>query len=81
MVTSRAFSAYGCPLKMVTSFKYLGQVISEVENDWPEVFRNLVKARAVWWRLKRIIIREGCRDFSLNPWSSQCLFLAKKHGW
>ena len=27
--TSRAFSAYGCPLEMVTSFKYLGNVLSQ----------------------------------------------------
>ena len=32
-VTTRAFIAYGRPLEMVTSFKYLGMVISETEND------------------------------------------------
>ena len=58
-VISRAFSAYGCPLEMVTSFKYLGQLISMVDNDWAVVFRNLVKARVVWRRLTRILSREG----------------------
>ena len=46
-VTSRVFSTYGCPLKMVLSFKYLGRVISAVEDDWPEVIQKLAKARMV----------------------------------
>ena len=58
-VTSRDFSAYGHPLEMVTSFKYLGQVISAMYNDWSELFRNMVKAREVWRSLSRILIREG----------------------
>ena len=32
-VTVRDFSAYGGPLEMVISFKYLGQVISVTDND------------------------------------------------
>ena len=32
-VTPRAFSAYGLPLDMVTSFKYLLRVLSEVDDD------------------------------------------------
>ena len=40
-VTSREFSAYGRPLEMVTSFRYLGRVILAAENDWPAVVRNL----------------------------------------
>ena len=58
-VTSRDFSAYGHPLEMVTSFKYLGRVISAKYNDWSELFRNMVKAREVWRSLSRILIREG----------------------
>ena len=58
-VTSRAFSAYGRPLDMVTSFKYLGWVISAVDNYWTAVVGNLSKARVVWRRLTRILIRKG----------------------
>ena len=58
-VTSRDFSAYGHPLEMVTSFKYLGRVISAMYNDWLELFRNMVKAREVWRSLSRILIRGG----------------------
>ena len=32
-VNARAFIAYGRPLEMVTSFKYLGQAISAMDND------------------------------------------------
>ena len=43
---------------MVTSFKYLERVISDTDNDWPSVFRNLSKVRAVWRRLTSILSRE-----------------------
>ena len=47
------------PLEMVTCFIYLGIVISASENDWPAVIHNMVKARAVWSRMIRILSREG----------------------
>ena len=58
-VATRAFSAYGRPLDIVTSFRYLGQVISTADDDWPEVVKNLARARAVWRRMSRILSREG----------------------
>ena len=44
---------------MVTSFRYLGQVILEVDDNWPTVVRNLYRARAVWKRMAIILSREG----------------------
>ena len=44
---------------MVTSFQYLGWVISAVDDDWPVVVSNLSRARAVWKRMTRILIRKG----------------------
>ena len=41
------FSAYGNPLEMFPPFKYLGRVISEVDDEWPEVSQNLVNAQTV----------------------------------
>ena len=73
-VSSRAFSAYGRPLDMVTSFKYLGQVISASDGDCPEVIRNLDKAQAVWQRLMRILSREGAA-----PWVYGFFFKAMVH--
>ena len=58
-VTVRDFSAYGHPLEMVTSFTYLGQVISAADDDWPVVVKNLSRARKVWSRMSRILSREG----------------------
>ena len=58
-VNTRAFSAYGRPLVMVTSFKYLGLVILMTENNYPEVVRNLDRAKTVWSRMSRILSREG----------------------
>ena len=64
-VTSRAFSAYGHPLEMVTSFRYLGRVILAADNDWLAAVRNLAKVRAMWSRMTRILNREG-----EEPWVS-----------
>ena len=61
VVTSWSFSAYVRPLEMVTSFRYLGRVISEAGENWPVVIRNLEKAQAVWRSMMRILSREGER--------------------
>ena len=58
-VTSRTFSAYRRPLEMVTSFRYLGRVISAADNDCPEMVRDLSQAREMWKRMTRILSREG----------------------
>ena len=47
-VTFRAFRAYGRLLDMVTSFQYLGRVISAAGDA---VVRNLTRVRAVWKRI------------------------------
>ena len=46
---------------MVTSFKYLGRVLLVADDDWPTVVQNLVKAQTVWWRIFKILSREGAR--------------------
>ena len=53
----RAFQAYGRPLEMVNSFKYLGRVLTEVDDDWTAVVRNLKKARKSWDQTIRILGR------------------------
>ena len=57
--TEMAFEAYGKQLKAVSSFKYLGQIMTAGDDDWPAVAGNLVKARKSWGRLTRIQSREG----------------------
>ena len=70
-VTTMYFSVYGHPLEMVTSFKYLGRVISSTENDWMKIVRNLARAKTVWSRMSRILSRMGA-----PPWVSGLLFKA-----
>ena len=43
---------------MMTSFRYLGRVISATDNDWPEVVSNLFRSRAVCRRMVIILGRE-----------------------
>ena len=57
--TERAFEAYGEPLENVTEFKYLGQVTTTVDDDWPAVVGNLRKAMKSWGQLSRILSQEG----------------------
>ena len=44
---------------MVTSFKYLGCVMTAGDEDCPEGVGNLIKARKSWARLTSILGREG----------------------
>ena len=44
---------------MLPSFKHLGGVILAADDDWTAVVQNIVKARMVWRRMSRILIREG----------------------
>ena len=57
--TERDFEAYGAPLENVTTFKYLGQVMTAVDYDWPEVVGKLHMAKNSWGRLLRILSWEG----------------------
>ena len=43
--TERAFEANGKPLETVSAFKYLGQVMTAGDDDWPAVAGNLVKSQ------------------------------------
>ena len=44
---------------MLTSFKYVGRVISATDGNWPAVVRNLARAKSVWRRMLLILSREG----------------------
>ena len=55
----RAFEAYGKLLEMVSTFKYLGRVMTAGDEDWPAVTGNLVKLRKSWGCLSRILSQEG----------------------
>ena len=55
--TVRAFQGYSRHIKTVTSFKYLGRIITASDNDYLAVVGNLRKARYIWGHLSRILIR------------------------
>ena len=55
----RAFEAYGAPLENMTTFKYLGHLLTVGDDGWPPVVGNLCTARKSWGQLFRILIREG----------------------
>ena len=61
-----AFTAYGIPLALVTSFRYLGRFLLEDEDNWPSLVRYLYKAQRKWVRLTRIFIREGADTWTLG---------------
>ena len=42
--TESSFEAYGKPIDTVTTFKYLGWLMSVGDDDWQAVAGNLVKA-------------------------------------
>ena len=54
----RAFQAYRRPLKMVTSFKYLGRFLTVADKKWPAVVGNLWKARKSRAYLARILVKK-----------------------
>ena len=56
-ITERAIQAYGRPLAMVNSFKYLRQVLTAADDYWP--VGKFWKERKSWARLARILEREG----------------------
>ena len=58
-ILERAFEAYGEPLENVTTFRYLGRVLTAGGDDWIAVVGNLGKAQKSWGRLSQILIREG----------------------
>ena len=54
-----AFQVYGRPLETVSSFKYLGRLITAMDDDWMSVIVNLQNMRKSWSRLSRILRLEG----------------------
>ena len=46
--------AYDSPLETVSSFKYLGSLPMDTDEDWPEFIANIRKASKIWSRLDEI---------------------------
>ena len=65
----RTFQAYGEPLENVTAYTYLVQVMTEGDDDWPEVVGKIQKARNIWGRLSWILSLEGTYTKVLGKFS------------
>ena len=58
-ILERAFQAYREQLKTVTSFKYLGRVLTTGDDNCTAVSGNLRKDRKIWMQMTRILRQEG----------------------
>ena len=61
-----ALSAYGIPLSLISSFKYLGRFLSAVDDYWPVVVRNLIWVQKKWARLMLVLVRKGADAWTLG---------------
>jgi hypothetical protein len=53
------FTIKGIPIENVRDFIYLGRMLSSSDEDWPDVNKNLVKARRKWDLISHVQRREG----------------------
>ena len=63
--------AYVQPLDMVSSFRYLGRILTTTDDYWPKVIGNIQKSQRIWARLLRILGLEGA-----DVWTLGSLYLA-----
>ena len=63
----QAFTIDGTPIESVRSFQYLGRVESRTDSDWGTLHTNLRRARHKWYKLSKLLHREGAnpRIFSM----------------
>ena len=69
--SERDFEAYGAPIESVPEFKFLGRILTAIDDSWPAVVGNLRKARRSWGRLSRVLSREGA-----EPRVSRAFYIA-----
>ena len=59
MATQTRFTINGDELEQVEVFKYLGRLLSNVDDDAPTVRAQLGKARRVWARVGNVLRGEN----------------------
>ena len=64
------FYAYGAPLESVESFKYLGRILSNDDNDALAISTNVKLARKAWGRISSLLLHDGA-----NPKTSGSFYL------
>ena len=46
----------------VSTFQYLGRPLDQMDDNWPAVRRNIMRARSVWGRPGTLLRREGVEN-------------------
>jgi hypothetical protein len=47
------------PIETVTSFRYLGCILTSIDSDWTTARENLQKAQRRWTLISRVLTRES----------------------
>jgi len=58
------FTLQDTVLEKVTSYCYLGRVLTTNDNEWPTIYRNLQRARQQWARISRLMQTEHVKKKS-----------------
>ena len=59
LASGHQFTVNGQTIEIVTEFKYLGRMISNMDDDWVALHLNLTKSRKRWGRVAHILSRDG----------------------
>ena len=54
------------PIKNVSSFKYLGRVLSANDNDLPAIVANVRRARQQWGQVAQLLVHEGVSTATMS---------------
>jgi hypothetical protein len=78
------FQCGGEEIKRVKTFKYLGRMVSEDDDDTPAIDANIKKAKAKWAMSKKLLTRKRCSRrvmdiFTKRP-SNRSHFMVLKPG-
>ena len=80
----RAFEAYGKPINNVLAFRYLGRVLTAVDDDWIAVFGNFSKGRKSWVQLSLVLGQEGAElkvsGYFIRRYPRWCYSLERRCG-
>jgi hypothetical protein len=63
------FTVDGQPLKKVPLFKHLGRMVSEINSDYPTLYRNLRRAKQKWALLSRVVTKDA-----VLPWAAAIFY-------
>jgi len=55
----QVFTIDGTPIENMGSFRYLGRQETRTDSDWGALYTNLRRARYKWYKLSKLLTREG----------------------